>query len=117
MNLLELFAGSRSVGNEAEKQGFNVFSVDWTAYDKIDLTIDIGKLKKEDVPFIPDVIWASPDCTTYSIAACSKHRTKDIAITKAQDVEQKLERKGEKDHTIEVRYQTNYAKKLLKVLK
>ena len=75
MKLLELFAGSRSVGNEAEKQGFEVFSVDWIAYDKIDLTIDIGELKKEDIPFIPDVIWASPDCTTYSIAACSKHRT------------------------------------------
>ena len=76
INLLELFAGSRSIGKEAEKQGFKVFSVDWTAYDKIDLTIDIGKLKKEDIPFVPDVIWASPDCTTYSIAACSTHRTK-----------------------------------------
>ena len=77
MKLLELFAGSRSVGSEAERQGFEVFSVDWTAYDKIDLTIDIGQLKKEDVPFVPDVIWASPDCTTYSIAACGTHRNKD----------------------------------------
>ena len=75
MNLLELFAGLRSIGIEAERQGFNVFSVDWTKYDKIDLSIDIGELKKEDIPFIPDVVWASPDCTTYSIAACSTHRT------------------------------------------
>ena len=30
MKLLELFAGSRSIGNEAEKQGFDVFSIDWT---------------------------------------------------------------------------------------
>ena len=51
MNLLELFAGSRSIGNEAEKQGFNVFSVDWTPYDKIDLTIDIGLLKKRRYSF------------------------------------------------------------------
>ena len=58
MNLLELFAGSRSVGSEAEKQGLNVFSVDWTAYANIDLSIDIGELKKEDVPFVPDVVWA-----------------------------------------------------------
>ena len=75
MKLLELFAGSRSVGNVAEEKGMEVFSVDWTAYDKINLSIDIGELKKDDVPFIPDVVWASPDCTTYSIAACSTHRT------------------------------------------
>ncbi len=73
--LLELFAGSRSVGKEAEKQGLEVFSVDWTDYENINLTIDIGELKKEDIPFVPDVVWASPDCTTYSIAACSTHRT------------------------------------------
>ena len=73
MNLLELFAGSRSIGKEAIKQGYNVFSVDWTPYDNIDLCIDIEYLKLLDIPFIPDVIWASPDCTTYSIAACSTH--------------------------------------------
>lgn len=73
-NVLELFAGSRSIGNKAEQLGMNVFSVDWTPYDKIDLSIDIELLKKEDVPFVPDVVWASPDCTTYSIAAVSSHR-------------------------------------------
>ena len=74
MNVLELFAGSRSVGVEAEKLGHNVFSIDWTDYDNIDLVIDIEKLKVSDVPFIPDFIWASPDCTTYSLAAISHHR-------------------------------------------
>lgn len=73
-NLLELFAGSRSVGNVGEKLGFDVFSVDWTNYDKINLVIDIEDLKKENIPFVPDVIWASPDCTTYTIAAISTHR-------------------------------------------
>ena len=78
MNLLELFAGSRSIGNEAEKQGLNVFSVDWTAYENIDLSIDIGELRKEDVPFVPDVVWASPDCATYSIAGIRFHRINTI---------------------------------------
>ena len=36
INLLELFAGSRSIGNIAEKKGINVFSVDWEKFDKID---------------------------------------------------------------------------------
>ena len=77
MNVLELFAGSRSIGKAADILGFNVFSVDWKNYDGIDLSIDIGDLKLSDIPFIPDVVWASPDCTTYSIAAISTHRNKD----------------------------------------
>jgi len=78
MNVLELFAGSRSIGKVAEKLGHNVFSVDWENYDGIDLVKDISQLTKEDVPFIPDMIWASPDCTTYSIAACSTHRENTV---------------------------------------
>ena len=74
MNVLELFAGSRSIGKVGDKLGMNVFSVDWEKYDDIDLCIDVAKLKKEDIPFIPDFVWASPDCTTYSIAAISTHR-------------------------------------------
>lgn len=74
IKVLELFAGSRSIGNTAEELGMQVFSVDWTPYEKIDLAIDIEELKKDDIPFIPDIVWASPDCTTYSIAAVSKHR-------------------------------------------
>jgi hypothetical protein len=77
-NLVELFAGSRSVGNVAESKGMNVFSVDWQKFDKIDLAIDIEELQTKDIPFIPDMAWASPDCTTYSIAACSTHRTNSI---------------------------------------
>ena len=76
MNILELFAGSRSIGKVADKLGLNVFSVDWAQYENINLSIDIGELKKEDVPFIPDIVWASPDCTTYTIAAISTHRNK-----------------------------------------
>lgn len=74
MNVLELFAGSRSIGKVGDKLGMNVFSIDWEKYEDIDLCIDVAKLKKEDVPFVPDFVWASPDCTTYSIAAISTHR-------------------------------------------
>jgi hypothetical protein len=73
-NLLELFAGSRCMGQEAESLGMNVFSVDWTNYENIDLSIDIENLNKEQVPFIPSHVHASFDCTTYTIAAISNHR-------------------------------------------
>jgi hypothetical protein len=78
MFLLELFAGSRSIGKIGDSFGMNVFSIDWKKYDGIDLAIDIGELSKNDVPFVPDIVWASPDCTTYSIAACSTHRINSI---------------------------------------
>ena len=78
MKLLELFAGSRSVGKEAEKLGIDVFSVDWNDYENINLVKDIEFLQKDDIPFTPDIVWASPDCTTYSIASCSTHRTNSV---------------------------------------
>ena len=71
MKLLELYAGTRSIGKVFEKRGHKVFSVDWNVtFDNIDLYADISIFGK------PDVIWASPDCTTYSVAGISKHRRK-----------------------------------------
>ena len=81
MKVLELFAGTRSIGKAFEARGHEVFSVDWDeSFEDIDLHADIGKLTAEDILQRfgrPDVIWASPDCTTYSIARISYHRTKD----------------------------------------
>lgn len=74
IKVLELFAGSRSIGKAAEKLGMEVFSVDWQAFDGIDLSIDIGVLTPDHIPFVPDIVWASPDCTTYTVAAISHHR-------------------------------------------
>ena len=74
MNVLELFAGSRSIGNVADDLGCNVFSVDINNFKNINLVKDIEFLSPKDIPFIPDMIWASPPCTTYSVAAISHHR-------------------------------------------
>ena len=74
MKVLELFAGSRSIGKVADELGYEVFSVDVNNFEGIDLVKDIEFITKEDIPFVPDVIWASPPCTTYSIASISHHR-------------------------------------------
>lgn len=74
MKVLELFAGSRSVGKAAESLGMEVFSSDIKDFEGIDYTVSILDFEVSKVPFIPDVIWASPPCTTYSIAAVSHHR-------------------------------------------
>ena len=61
--------------------GHEVFSVEWDQrFDNINLYADIGKVTADDILREfgrPDVIWASPDCTTYSIAAISHHRRKE----------------------------------------
>lgn len=81
MKVLELFAGTRSIGKAFEAHGHEVFSVEWDKdFDNIDLYADIGKLTASEILDKfgkPDVIWASPDCTTFSIAAISHHRKKN----------------------------------------
>jgi site-specific DNA-cytosine methylase len=73
MKLLELFAGSRSVGVVAEKLGMEVFSSDINQFDGINYACNILDFDYSKVPFIPDIIWASPPCTTFSIASCGHH--------------------------------------------
>lgn len=74
VKVLELFAGSRSIGKAAESLGMEVFSVDWQQFENIDLATDVEFLTPDMIPFVPDVLWGSPDCTTYTIAAISHHR-------------------------------------------
>lgn len=81
MKVLELFAGTRSIGKAFEAKGHEVFSVEWEKdFEDIDLYEDILNVTAEDILQKfgkPDVIWASPDCTTFSIAAISHHRRKN----------------------------------------
>ena len=81
MKVLELFAGARSIGKAFEKQGHEVYSIEWNKdFDNIDWYEDINKITAQDIIDRfghPDVIWASPDCATFSIAAISHHRRKN----------------------------------------
>lgn len=81
MKVLELFAGSRSFGKAAESLGFKVFSSDINNFENINYAVDILNFDINKVPFVPDVIWASPPCTTYSIAAISHHRPKNKPLS------------------------------------
>lgn len=81
MKVLELFAGTRSIGKAFEARGHEVYSVEWDKkFENIDLYADIMTVTAEQIIKEfgrPDVIWASPDCSTFSIAAISHHRRKN----------------------------------------
>lgn len=82
MKVLDLFAGTRSISKAFEKRGHEAYSVDYNKdLEGISLYEDIGALTTEDIIAlcggVPDIIWASPDCTTYSVAAISKHRERE----------------------------------------
>ena len=74
MQILELFAGSCIMSETAKELGHITFAVDKEPFEKIDLVKDILDLQEIDIPFIPEMIWASPPCTSFSIAAVSHHR-------------------------------------------
>ena len=92
MKVLELFAGSCSFSNVAATYGFETYTTDHKQYEtKINEIVDIFDFNINKVPFNPDIIWASPPCTTFSIASCGKHWT-------APDENGNREPKTEKAH-------------------
>jgi site-specific DNA-cytosine methylase len=83
MVILELFAGTRSISKAFEKRGHKTYSIEWNKdFKNIDLYEDINNVSSKDIiklcGCVPDIIWASPDCTTYSISAISHHRKKNL---------------------------------------
>lgn len=83
--LLELFAGKKCVGKIANKMWMEVVSLDYNPKFKCDLTMDILDFSPKDYikmyqeekeEPVPDAIWASPDCTTFSFASAGFYRNR-----------------------------------------
>ena len=77
MKVLELFSGTGVLSAAFRERGHETLAVDWDDAHNPDLRADIGALTAEDVLSRfgrPDVVWASPDCTTYSVMCISRHR-------------------------------------------
>lgn len=77
MKILELFCGTKSFTKVAKERGHETFTIDVLEEFNPDLVKDILEVKAKDIPFKPDVIWASPPCKTWSVAACYHHWNKD----------------------------------------
>lgn len=81
MKVLELFCGTKSISKAFQARGHETFTVDWDKRFEPTITADVGTLTRDRIielcGGVPDIIWASPDCTTYSVAAISYHRTRE----------------------------------------
>ena len=75
--ILELFAGSRSMGKIADKLNIPVFSSDINNFENIDYVCDILDFDIKKIPFKPLIIWASPPCTAFSVASIPYYWNED----------------------------------------
>lgn len=75
MNVIELFAGTRSFCKVAQRQGATVFTSDIDPQFETDYTVSIMDFNPLKVPFKPDIVWASPPCETFSVASLGHHWT------------------------------------------
>lgn len=87
--VLDLFSGTGSSTKAFEHAGYRVVKVEWDDQHKADLHADVASLSASDLLSLcdgkrPDFIWASPPCTTFSIASVSHHWRKegDVMVPK-----------------------------------
>lgn len=78
MNVVELFSGTGHISDTFRKRGHRAWKIDWSKDLDANLHADISTLTASDIKGLVgknrkiDVIWTSPDCTTFSIAATAK---------------------------------------------
>lgn len=78
MKIVELFCGTKSISKAFEAAGHQCFTVDYDASFNPSLAIDILKFNPDMLPQefqSPDIVWASPPCTTFSVASMGHHWT------------------------------------------
>lgn len=88
LKVLELFAGTRSIGKEFDKKGHLVYSVELDRqHENIDWYGDINVITADEIiermGGLPDVIWASPPCFTEEtlvLTDCGYKKIKDISV-------------------------------------
>lgn len=94
MKVLELFAGTRSISKEFEAKGHECFTIEFdTQHDNISWYADITKVTAQDIldKFgMPDVIWASPPCEKFSVAAIGRHWIKGTNEPKTEETKMAL---------------------------
>lgn len=98
MYVLELFSGFECISNAFREKGHKCFTIDWNERFPSSLHKDIGLLTLNDIPNEfkhADVIFLGTDCTTYSVAAISKHRRKNPLTGNLDPISEKAKKADE----------------------
>ncbi len=69
MQTIELFCGTKSFSNVAKDHGHATFTLDIEPSFSPDLLADIRKVRASFLPQRPVILWASPPCQAFSVAA------------------------------------------------
>ena len=82
MKTVELFAGTQSFSKVARELGYETFCVDKDSQFNNDLTIDLLNDSENFIRVMnkiheADIVWMSPPCTTFSMAAGNTHWNAD----------------------------------------
>lgn len=75
-HIIELFSGTESFSKVAREFGYSTLTVDNDLRHKPNICMDINELSITDIPEKfrnPYIIWASPDCSCYSVASIGTH--------------------------------------------
>ncbi len=80
MKTIELFSGTKSFSKVAKELGHEIFTIDNQPSLEPDMICDIFDLKLE---LCCDMIWASPPCQAFSVAAIGKNWDKDTREPKS----------------------------------
>ena len=79
LKILELFSGTGSIGKVFRKHDHEVIAVDVDGRFGCEIQDDILQFAYVKLPWVPDIIWASPPCTEYSRAKTTGIRNLELA--------------------------------------
>ena len=92
MKTLELFCGTKSFSKIAKEYGYETLTLDFDNTFNPDIAKDIMDFYIQDLNgYRPDIIWASPPCQKFSVAALGRNWNKEDMTPKNDDTKKAMQ--------------------------